>query len=165
MFFAMRMCMAAVRSWAWWRMVLWGPQAPRALLLPMQEAHSRRLGAVPPRSYFTAAFGPGGSESVSLCFARAHLCAPARGSLRASTGALLSLAISHPSPEAKANLVALEKQSYAVLRTGVESEIGKSFPESLVVFPQHKPAQIHQSGACRRSLAVAAAVLSAIAMW
>mmetsp|Transcript_90094 Transcript_90094/g.250723 ORF Transcript_90094/g.250723 Transcript_90094/m.250723 type:complete len:272 (+) Transcript_90094:65-880(+) len=67
--------------------------------------------------------------------------------------------------KAKANLVALEKQSYAVLRTGVESEIGKSFPESLVVFPQHKPAQIHQSGACRRSLAVAAAVLSAIAMW
>lgn len=38
--------------------------------------------------------------------------------------------------KAKQGLVALDRESYVVLRTGVESKQGESFPEELVVYPQ-----------------------------
>lgn len=48
---------------------------------------------------------------------------------------------------AKRSLVALNHESYIVLRTGVEAQQGESFPEDLVVFPQSDPAGLpHQSG-------------------
>jgi hypothetical protein len=37
---------------------------------------------------------------------------------------------------AKRELVALNRESYVILRTGVESEHGSSFPEELVIYPQ-----------------------------
>lgn len=37
--------------------------------------------------------------------------------------------------KAKSELVALNRESYVVLRTGVESKQGESFPEELVIFP------------------------------
>lgn len=37
--------------------------------------------------------------------------------------------------KAKNELVALNRESYVILRTGVESEQGQSFPEELVIFP------------------------------
>merc|ERR1719310_1658446 len=37
--------------------------------------------------------------------------------------------------KAKSELVALERESYVVLRTGVEAQQGTSYPQSLVVFP------------------------------
>merc|ERR1719215_453898 len=40
--------------------------------------------------------------------------------------------------KAKSELVALNRESYVVLRTGVESQQGESFPEELVIFPHSK---------------------------
>jgi len=37
--------------------------------------------------------------------------------------------------EARSELVALPRESYIVIRCGVEAEIGKSYPEELMVFP------------------------------
>jgi len=56
--------------------------------------------------------------------------------------------------KAKANLVALNKQSYVVLRTGVEAQQGHSFPEELVVYPQSDPSML-QSAASARSVLTA----------
>jgi len=48
--------------------------------------------------------------------------------------------------KAKHELVALNRESYVVLRTGVESKTGPSFPQELVIFPNSDPATL-QSGA------------------
>merc|ERR1719262_876943 len=55
--------------------------------------------------------------------------------------------------KAKSDLVALNRESYVVLRTGVEAQRGQSFPQELVVFPQspadslEKPLAVHPSAA------------------
>jgi len=48
--------------------------------------------------------------------------------------------------QATAGLVALNRESYVVLRVGVQAQQGESFPEELVVFPQSDPAYL-RSGA------------------
>lgn len=48
---------------------------------------------------------------------------------------------------AKSNFVALDRQNYVVLRTGVESKTGRSFNEDLIVFPQSDPASLPHSAA------------------
>lgn len=48
---------------------------------------------------------------------------------------------------AKRSFVALERQSYVVLRTGVESKTGQSFNEDIIVFPQSDPANLPHSAA------------------
>lgn len=48
--------------------------------------------------------------------------------------------------KAKDALVALNHESYVVLRTGVESADGKGYPQELVVYPQSDPSMVH-SGA------------------
>jgi len=48
---------------------------------------------------------------------------------------------------AKSSFVALNHQSYVVLRTGVESKAGHSFREDVVVFPQSDPSQLPHSAA------------------
>lgn len=44
--------------------------------------------------------------------------------------------------KSKAQLVALNRESYVVLRTGVESKTGPSFPQELVVFPNSDPSTL-----------------------
>jgi len=44
--------------------------------------------------------------------------------------------------KAKRELVALNRESYIVLRTGVESRTGPSWPQELVVFPNSDPATL-----------------------
>lgn len=53
----------------------------------------------------------------------------------------------------KANtaLVALNQESYVILRTGVESKSGPAYPQELVVYPNSDPAALH-SGSLRSSL-------------
>jgi len=68
----------------------------------------------------------------------------------------------------KSELVALNHESYVVLRTGVESQHGESFPEELVIYPQSDMSALPHSGAQARSwlgaLAVTVAAL-AVVMW
>jgi len=47
--------------------------------------------------------------------------------------------------KAMSALVALDSQSYVVLRTGVESEDGQAFPQELVVYPESDASQIHSA--------------------
>lgn len=49
--------------------------------------------------------------------------------------------------EAKTQLVALARQSYVVLRTGVEAKEGTSYPQELIIFPNSNPAPLLHSGA------------------
>lgn len=62
--------------------------------------------------------------------------------------------------EAKANLVALNRESYVVMRTGVEAQQGQSFPQELVVFPESDP-ELLKSGASMPTV-LAALLLSAL---
>merc|ERR1719171_1865499 len=42
----------------------------------------------------------------------------------------------------KKELVALNRESYVVIRSGVEAQQGPSYPQSLIVFPQSDPSQL-----------------------
>jgi hypothetical protein len=53
--------------------------------------------------------------------------------------------------KAKTNLVALNHESYVVLRAGVEAQQGPKYEEELVVFPRSDPSMLH-SGASKMSL-------------
>jgi hypothetical protein len=44
-------------------------------------------------------------------------------------------------------LVALNRESYVVMRTGVESKTGASFPQELVIYPNSNPAALHSGAA------------------
>jgi len=68
------------------------------------------------------------------------------------------------SVKAKHELVALNRESYVVLRTGVESKTGPSFPQELVIFPNSDPTSLH-SGAATRSLAAVFAAAVALFAW
>jgi len=57
----------------------------------------------------------------------------------------------------KADLVALSRESYVILRVGVEAQSGQTYPQELVVFPQSDPAMLH-SGSATRASALAALV-------
>jgi hypothetical protein len=48
----------------------------------------------------------------------------------------VDLVDNHGDRKASHSLVALNKESYVVLRTGVEAQQGRSYPQELVVFPQ-----------------------------
>merc|ERR1719206_544593 len=54
--------------------------------------------------------------------------------------------------KAKSSLVALNRESYVVLRTGVESKTGQSYPQELVIFPNSDPASLHSAAAPRGML-------------
>merc|ERR1719183_476954 len=51
--------------------------------------------------------------------------------------------------KSKSSLVALNRESYVVLRTGVESKTGESYPQELVIFPNSDPAALHSGATCR----------------
>jgi len=64
-------------------------------------------------------------------------------------------------PEAKSQLVALDRESYVVLRMGVEAQQGQSYPEELVVYPASDTAALHRtrSGAAAGATPVAVSAL------
>lgn len=45
------------------------------------------------------------------------------------------------------SLVALNRESYVILRVGVEAQAGQSYPQELVVYPKSDPAMLHGSAA------------------
>jgi len=47
--------------------------------------------------------------------------------------------------QAKSQLVALNHESYVVIRTGVEAQQGPSYPQELIVYPQSDAAALHSS--------------------
>jgi len=49
--------------------------------------------------------------------------------------------------EAKSEFAALAHQSYVILRTGVESDTGPSYPQELVVFPQSDVSKLRSAAA------------------
>lgn len=60
--------------------------------------------------------------------------------------------------QAKHDLVAVEKESYMVMRVGLESAGGKSYPQEIMIFPQSDPRQF--SGASTSMPTIFAAVLA-----
>lgn len=65
--------------------------------------------------------------------------------------------------KAKTSLVALEHESYVVLRTGVDSEQGQKYPQELLVYPSSDPAQLH-AGASQVSMSLLAGLIAAAVM-
>jgi len=63
---------------------------------------------------------------------------------------------------AKHDLVAVEKESYMVMRVGLESEGGQSYPQEIMIFPQSDPSQF--SGAVTAMPPIFATVLAMVAM-
>merc|ERR1719461_1686325 len=61
----------------------------------------------------------------------------------------LTLVGSDGKTKAKNSLVALNRESYIVLRTGVEAKQGPSYPQELVVYPHLDPSALHSSAAPR----------------
>jgi hypothetical protein len=67
--------------------------------------------------------------------------------------------------KARSQLVALNRESYVVLRTGVEAQQGESYPQSLVVFPRSDAKALqkpHHSGAAAHALALPVATMAAL---
>merc|ERR1719198_1378477 len=67
--------------------------------------------------------------------------------------------------KAKTRLVAVNHESYVILRAGVEAQQGPSFPQELVVYPQSDAKLLH-SGAetARTTLALLASLFAVMAM-
>lgn len=63
--------------------------------------------------------------------------------------------------KAKGELVALNRESYVLIRTGVEAQQGPSYPQDLVVYPNSDPSVL-KSGAFRAPMALLALILAAI---
>jgi len=57
--------------------------------------------------------------------------------------------------KSKSQLVALNRESYVVIRCGVEAQQGPSYPQELLIFPQSDPASL-KGAACGRSTFAAA---------
>merc|ERR1719198_2810101 len=53
--------------------------------------------------------------------------------------------------KSKMGLVALNHESYVILRTGVEAQQGPSFPQELVVYPQSDAKLLHSSAITPRA--------------
>merc|ERR550514_362909 len=58
----------------------------------------------------------------------------------------VTLVGSDNSEKAKQSLVALNRESYIVLRVGVEAQSGQNYPQELMVHPKSDPSALH-SGA------------------
>jgi predicted nucleic acid-binding Zn-ribbon protein len=67
--------------------------------------------------------------------------------------------------KAKNQFVALGHESYVVIRTGVESKTGASFPQDLLVYPNSDPAQLHSGVSAPRITAVLMVLVGVFAAW
>jgi len=56
-------------------------------------------------------------------------------------------------------LVALNRESYVILRTGVESKTGQAYPQELVVYPNSDPSTLRSGAATHGAFAVLLAAL------
>jgi len=65
---------------------------------------------------------------------------------------------------AKNSLVALNRESFVVLRTGVEAKQGPSYPQELVVYPKLDPSALHSAAAPRTMMLSILAILG-FAAW
>jgi len=67
--------------------------------------------------------------------------------------------------KSRSELVALNRESYVILRVGVESKKGRSYPQELVTFPKSDPDALG-SGACSHGLLVGliTAIVASIAL-
>jgi len=66
----------------------------------------------------------------------------------------------------KTSLVALNRESYVIIRAGVEAQQGPSYPQELIVYPSSDPALLHSGSAPRSVLAaLAMGVLAAVLAW
>lgn len=59
------------------------------------------------------------------------------------------------------NLVALNRESYVVVRCGVKAQQGQAYPEELMVFPQSDPTSLEGGAASKNLLVVTLALLVA----
>jgi len=66
--------------------------------------------------------------------------------------------------KAKNTLVALNRESFIVLRTGVEAKKGPSYPQDLVVYPKLDPSALH-SAAAPRVMMLFVIVIFGCAVW
>jgi len=66
--------------------------------------------------------------------------------------------------KAKNSLVALNRESYIVLRTGVEAKQGPSYPQELVVFPKTDPSALHSAASPHAMMLCVLAILAS-AFW
>jgi len=66
--------------------------------------------------------------------------------------------------KAKSEFVALNRESYVVLRTGVESQQGPSYPQEIVVYPRSDVAALHSSAIRPAGLLLALVVTAAGAL-
>lgn len=64
--------------------------------------------------------------------------------------------------KASSELIALNRESYIILRTGVEAQQGESYPQALVVFPQSDAASLHSAAAATKLPVVLVALLAAV---
>jgi len=76
----------------------------------------------------------------------------------------VSLVGSDGKTRAKNSLVALNRESYIVMRTGVEAKQGPSYPEELVVYPKRDPLALHSAAAPRVTILSVLAILGC-AFW
>lgn len=67
--------------------------------------------------------------------------------------------------ENKAELVALDKESYVVIRTGAESQQGTSYPQDIIVFPKSEPPRSSAQGLNGARRIVSLALGLAAAAW
>jgi len=69
--------------------------------------------------------------------------------------------------KAKSQLVALNHESYVIIRTGVEAQQGPAYPQELLVYPNSDAAALHGSAPAfaKASMALVALVLSATQWW
>jgi len=74
----------------------------------------------------------------------------------------LALVGSDGKTKAKNSLVAMNRESYIVLRTGVEAKQGPSYPQELVVYPHLDPSALHSSAAPRVMMLSVFAVLGCV---
>jgi len=71
----------------------------------------------------------------------------------------LSLVGSDGKTKAKNSFVAMNRESYIVLRTGVEAKQGPSYPQELVVYPKMDPSALHSSASPRAMIVSVLAIL------
>jgi hypothetical protein len=65
--------------------------------------------------------------------------------------------------KAKQSLVALNRESYIVLRVGVEAQSGQAYPQELMVYPKSDPSSLHSGSASFCVSAVVLAIAAALA--
>jgi hypothetical protein len=63
----------------------------------------------------------------------------------------------------KSPLVALQQEAYVVVRCGIESQLGDSYPQELIVFPQSDKNALPHSSGTSRVASIGASLLAAIA--